>query len=79
MAIPKDLEGVLEATPDVLHGAVRFAGTRVFAVQLFDYVLQGASLEEFLADFPGVARAQAEALLGWELSQVRRSFASQPA
>jgi uncharacterized protein (DUF433 family) len=68
--IPKELEGVLVSTPDTLHGGIRFAGTRVFAFQLFEYLLNGHSLEEFLADFEGVERKQAEALRDWELRRI---------
>jgi len=72
--IPDELKGVLESTPDTLHGAIRFAGTRIFAYQLFDYMLTGRSLEDFLRDFEGVQPRQAEALLKWELSQIRNQF-----
>ncbi len=74
-AIPKELEGVLVSTPDTLHGAIRFAGTRVFAYQLFDYVLTGSNLEEFLKDFEGVSREQAQALMDWELRRVHERLA----
>ena len=70
MTIPKELESVLVATPDTLHGAVRFAGTRVFAYQLFDYILTGKTVDEFLEDFEGVTREQAEAVMQWQLKEV---------
>ena len=63
MKIPTELEGTLVSTPDTLHGAVRFAGTRVFAQSLFDYVLGGSTLEEFLDHFPDVSREQADRVL----------------
>ena len=69
-SIPSELEGVLSSTPDTLHGAIRFTGTRVFAYQVFDYVLSGSSLNEFLNDFPGVSRRQATKLLEWELNRL---------
>ena len=72
--IPRELEGVLTSTPDTLHGAVRFAGTRVFAFQLFDYLFAGRSLEEFLEDFEGVGREQAQALRDWELRRLREEL-----
>jgi len=37
MTVPIELQDVLVSTEDTLHGAVRFAGTRVFAQSLFDY------------------------------------------
>ena len=74
MTIPKELEGILVSTPDTLHGAVRFAGTRVFASQLFDYIFTGESLDTFLKDFEGVTREQAQAVLDWQLKQVHRQL-----
>ena len=74
MAIPKELEGILVSTPDTLHGAIRFAGTRVFASQLFDYVFTGESLNTFLKDFEGVTREQAQAVLDWQLKEVHRQL-----
>ena len=69
-SIPPELEGILVRTPETLHGAVRFKGTRVFAYQLFDYVLFGQQLETFLEDFPGGNLAQAEAVLAWERNRL---------
>ena len=63
MSIPIELEGILVSTPDTLHGALRFAGSRVFAQSLFDYVLGGKRVEEFLNHFPDVSREQADAVL----------------
>lgn len=57
MTIPEQLQNVLESTPDTLHGAIRFRGTRVFAQSLFDDVIGGNSLAEFLEDFPDVSPA----------------------
>ena len=72
--IPKELQGVLVSTPDTLHGAIRFAGTRVFAYQVFDYVLTGSTLEQFLDDFPGVKPEHAQAVMDWELKRVRKQL-----
>ena len=74
MSIPTELNGILESTPDTLHGAVRFAGTRVFAQSLFDYVMKGKPLDVFLDHFPDVSKEQAEAVLQWEEQRLRREF-----
>jgi len=79
LTIPKDLNEILISTPDTLHGAVRFAGTRVFAQQLFDYILSGDSLDDFLEDFPEIPRRSAEAVLEWERKRLQRQFAPVPA
>jgi uncharacterized protein (DUF433 family) len=75
--MPPELEGVLVSTPDTLHGAIRFAGTRVFAYQLFDYILTGRTLDEFLEDFPGVQPEHARKVMEWELARIHREL--QPA
>jgi uncharacterized protein (DUF433 family) len=74
MTIPTELEGILVSTPDTLHGAVRFAGTRVFAYQLFDYILSGRTLDQFLDDFEGVSREHAKAVLRWKLHEVHNEL-----
>lgn len=50
-------------TPEVLSGTPVFAGTRVPAQTLLEYLEGGRSLAEFLADFPTMTRAQAVAAL----------------
>jgi uncharacterized protein (DUF433 family) len=54
---------VIEADPEVLSGTPVFAGTRVPAQTLLDYLERGRSLAEFLADFPTVTQDQAVAAL----------------
>jgi uncharacterized protein (DUF433 family) len=53
----------VERHPDRVSGAWIFCGTRVPVVALFENLEAGAKLEEFLDWFPGVTRAQAEAVL----------------
>lgn len=54
---------------DVLGGTPVFAGTRVPVRTLLDYLEGGQSLQEFLDDFPTVARRQAIAAIE-ELKQI---------
>ena len=54
---------VIEVDPAVLSGTPVFAGTRVPAQALLEYLEGGRSLAEFLADFPTVTRDQAVAAL----------------
>jgi len=44
----------VHSDPEVLGGTLVFAGTRVPAQTLLDYVSRGGSLEEFLEDFPTI-------------------------
>jgi uncharacterized protein (DUF433 family) len=73
--IPPELKDVLVSTTDTLHGGIRFAGTRVFAYQLFDYLLTGRTLDDFLADFEGVQRDQAQKLVDWQLDRIHGQLA----
>ena len=77
--IPKELQGVLVATPETSGGKVRFRGTRIQAKLLFDYVLSGEGLDGFLADFPDVKREDAQAVLDWEHRRVVRTLKSETA
>ncbi len=53
----------VHSDPEVLSGTLVFAGTRVPAQTLLDYVSRGGSLEEFLEDFPTVLREDAKEFL----------------
>ncbi len=53
----------VERTPGKVSGAWVFRGTRVPVTALFENLEDGASLDDFLEWFPGVTRAQAEAVL----------------
>jgi len=48
---------------EILSGIPVFAGTRVPAKTLFDYLEHGHPLDEFLDDFPTVKREHALAVL----------------
>jgi uncharacterized protein (DUF433 family) len=49
-------------------GAWVFRATRVAVSALFENVRDGASIDEFLEWFPGVARSQVEAVLEHEVA-----------
>ena len=53
----------VERTPDRVSGAWVFRGTRAPVRALFENLQDGASLDDFLEWFPGVSKAQAEAVL----------------
>lgn len=60
------LEAV-EREPDKVSGVWVFRGTRVPVSALFENLRDGATIAEFLEWFPGVDRAQVEAILNYEL------------
>lgn len=54
---------LITADPERLGGTPVFAGTRVPVQHLFEYIEDGAPLDEFLESFPNVTRAHAIAVL----------------
>lgn len=54
---------IMSRDPDVMSGALCFAGTRVPVKHLFDYLENGSTLEDFLEDFPAIDRTRAVAVL----------------
>ena len=57
------LFGLVWINPERVSGAPCFYGTRVPIKTLFDSLAAGQTLVEFLDDFEGVSREQAEVLL----------------
>lgn len=53
----------VERDPEKLSGTWVFRGSRVPVSALFENLESGATLDQFLAWFPGVTRAQVEAVL----------------
>ena len=56
-------KSVVLVDPEIMSGTPCFAGTRVPARTLIDYIEGGDSLADFLEDFPTVTRKQAIAFL----------------
>jgi uncharacterized protein (DUF433 family) len=50
---------VVVSDPEIMHGTPCFRGTRVPFKNLIDYLEAGASLDDFLREFPTVSREQA--------------------
>ncbi len=70
MGIGENCKAV-ERHPYRVSGAWVFRGTRVPVAALFENLRDGASIEEFLAWFPGVERSQVEAVLEAEAAAAR--------
>ncbi len=60
-------EQIISRNPEVMNGALVFAGTRVPVEILIQHLIAGDSLEKFLDDFPTVSREQAIAYLNMTL------------
>jgi uncharacterized protein (DUF433 family) len=56
-------KSLITVDPQIQGGVPVFAGTRVPVKNLFDYLEGGESLDQFLEDFPSVARDVAVAVL----------------
>lgn len=56
-------KSLVSINPQVLGGTPVLAGTRVPVRSLFDHLIGGDSLEDFLEGFPTVIREQANAAL----------------
>ena len=54
---------LVSRNPEVMSGALCFAGTRVPVKNLFDYLEGSSSIEDFLEDFPSICREDAVAVL----------------
>lgn len=68
---------VITCDANVVSGAPVFRGTRVPATTLFDYLLHGKPLNEFLDEFPTVSKEHALAVLRSAREHVRQpSFPS---
>ncbi len=66
------LNRILERSPEKVSGAWVFRGTRVPVAAFFENLKDGASIDQFLEWFPGVTRAQVEALLDYELTALNQ-------
>ena len=66
---------VVERSPETVSGAWVFRGTRVPVAALFENLRDGATVDDFLTWFPGVTRAQIEAVLDAEAQSSRDSVA----
>lgn len=61
LTLPDTLPIVVD--PELMSGAPVFRGTRVPVQTLFDYILDGCTLEQFLDNFPTVRREDAVLVL----------------
>ena len=53
----------IESNKDVLNGVSVFKGTRVPVRNLFDYLVAGETIKDFLEDFPTVSFEQVRHIL----------------
>jgi uncharacterized protein (DUF433 family) len=56
--------------PEIMSGVPVFSGTRVPVQTLFDYLLDGCTVSEFLDNFPTVSHAAALKVLAYAAQKV---------
>ena len=71
-----DLKEIVSRDPEVMHGALVFAGTRVPVEVLIQHLAAGDTLDDFLRDFPSVRREQAVAVLELKLKEAEGARAA---
>ena len=76
MIKPWDTLDAVERHPDTVIGAWVFRGTRVPVAALFENLRDGATVDQFLEWFPGVSRAQVEAVLNYEVQTLTTAVAA---
>ena len=64
----------VERDPEKVSGAWLFHGTRVPVASLFENLRDGATIDQFLAWFPGVERWQVESVLKRVAEDVKTSI-----
>ncbi len=69
-------ENIVSRHPEIMNGALVFAGTRVPVEILIQHLTAGDSLGTFLEDFPTVTREQAVAYLESTLEVVTHARAA---
>jgi uncharacterized protein (DUF433 family) len=70
-----DLHDLIVSNPDLLGGEPCFWGTRVPVATLFDNLADGVGLEEILAEWSSLDRADVVAVLALAGPYVRRAAA----
>ena len=67
------MEKTILIDPEILGGTPVFAGTRVPVKNLFDYLLTGESVDDFVQDFDTVRKEQAIRVLNLSKQLVETS------
>jgi uncharacterized protein (DUF433 family) len=79
MTVPEGLEQILSIDPDIMHGDLCFAGTRVPLSVFLDNVEDGISLEEFIQSYPTIRKEQIQAVIQWKNNAIRQAAGLQRA
>jgi uncharacterized protein (DUF433 family) len=61
----------VERDPEKVSGSWVFRSTRIPVIALFENLEGGASIDDFLSWFPGVTRAQVEAVFEYTIQSLK--------
>lgn len=68
----------ITASPDVLHGAVRFQGTRVPVTVVLDNLAEGAGSDQILEQYPSLRQEHISAALAYAAELARERVVPDP-
>jgi uncharacterized protein (DUF433 family) len=74
-----DWRNYITTDPDILHGAVRFVGTRIPVTVVLDNLADGAAPAEILRQYPGLTAEHIPAALGYAAELARERVVPIPA
>jgi len=74
-----DWKQVITADPQILHGAVRFDGTRIPVTVVLDNLAEGATPQEILEQYPGLRPEHIPAALAYAADLARERVVPVPA
>lgn len=69
--VDMDWKQIITTDPQILHGAVRFEGTRIPVTAVLDNLAAGATPEEILEQYPGLRREHICAALAYAAELAR--------
>lgn len=72
------MEARITIDPEVRGGKPIIRGTRITVVDMLEYMAGGMSIDEILADFPGLTAEDLRAVLAFTAGRERRRFAPAP-
>jgi uncharacterized protein (DUF433 family) len=69
----------ITADPEILHGAIRFVGTRIPVSVVLDNLADGALVAEILRQYPGLSAEHIPAALAYAADLARERVVPLPA
>ena len=74
-----DWKQYITTDPDVLHGAIRFVGTRIPVTVVLDNLADGATPTQILSQYPGLQAEHIPAALAYAAELARERVVPIPA